>query len=217
MALDPNFTGSVINALPIDKMISGPLNAMIKAQVSASKSYADFLQAVCIKDGRALQLSFDYDETIVDQEGNYQGILQRSMRIPLMAAIEHPNICIEEGSVDFELEVSTAEASNEGTEVEVGLEATIGWGPVSATITGKVSHKSEQTRSSDTRAKYSFHTVLRRQPPPEALLRVIDFLTDAATKPITLPSNSELKNKDTLPVESKTMTPKEEQAAIKGE
>lgn len=217
MALDPSFTGSVINALPIDKMISGPLNAMITAQISASKSYADFLQAVCIKDGRALQINFDYDESVVDQEGNYQGLLQRSMRIPLLAAIEHPNICIESGTVDFELEVSSAEASTKATEAGAELEASIGWGPISAKITGRVSHKSEQTRSSDTRAKYSFHTQLRRQPPPEALMRVIDFLTDAATKPITLPANQELKNKDALPVESKVKTPKEEQAALKEE
>lgn len=216
MALDPNFTGSVINALPIDKMISGPLNAMITAQVSASKSYADFLQSVCIKDGKALQLSFDYDETVVDQEGNYQGILQRSMRIPLMAAIEHPNLSIEEGTVDFELEVSSAEATSSSTEAGAELEASVGWGPVSAKLTGRVSHKSEQTRSSDTRAKYSFHTSIRRQPPPEALMRVIDFLTDAATKPTTLPSNGELQSKDTLPVESKVKTPKEEQAALGG-
>lgn len=216
MALDPNFTGSVINALPIDKMISGPLNAMITAQVAASKSYADFLQAVCIKDGKALQLSFDYDETVVDQEGNYQGMLQRSMRIPLMAAIEHPNLSIEEGTVDFELEVSSAEATSSSTEAGAELEASVGWGPFSAKLTGRVSHKSEQTRSSDTRAKYSFHTSIRRQPPPEALMRVIDFLTDAATKPITLPGNSELKSKDALPADSKVKTPKEEQAALGG-
>lgn len=216
MALDPNFTGSVINALPIDKMISGPLNAMITAQVTASKSYADFLQTVCIKDGQALQLSFDYDETVVDQEGNYQGVLQRSMRIPLMAAIEHPNIAIEEGTVDFELEVSSAEASSNTTEAGAELEASVGWGPFSAKMTGRVSHKSEQTRSSDTRAKYSFHTAIRRQPPPEALMRVIEFLTDAATKPTTLPGNGEVKSKDALPAATKVKTPQEEKAALGG-
>lgn len=216
MALDPNFTGSVINALPIDKMIGGPLNAMITAQISASKSYADFLQSVCIKDGRAVQLSFDYDETVVDQEGNYQGVLQRSMRVPLMAAIEHPNICIEEGTVDFELEVNSAESSTQATEAGAEVEASVGWGPFSAKMTGRVSHKSEQTRSSDTRAKYTFHTSIRRQPAPEALMRVMDFLTDAATKPTTLPNNGDLKSKNALPAQSAMKTPKEEQAAVSG-
>lgn len=216
MALDPNFTGSVINALPMDKMISAPLNAMVTAQVQASKSYADFLQTVCIRDGKAVQLTFDYQETVVDQEGNYQGTRQRSMAVPLMAAIEHPNICIESGSVDFELEITASEASSSSTEVGGELEASVGWGPVSAKLTARASHKQEQTRKTDTRAKYSFHTVLKRQPAPEALCRVIDFLTEASTKPATLPANKELKSKDALPPETKAKTPQEEQKALSG-
>lgn len=210
MALDPNFTGSVINALPIDKMIGGPLNAMVTAQISASKAYADFLQSVCIKDGVATQINFDYEETVVDHEGNYQGVLKKSIRLPLLAAIEHPNICIESANIDFELEVTASEASSSSTGVEAGFEAKAGWGPFSVKIEGKVSHKSEQTRKSDTRAKYSFHTEIRRQPPPEALMRVIDFLTNAATKPVILPANKELQNKDVLPTASKVPTPIEE-------
>lgn len=215
MALDPNLTGSVINALPLDKMIAGPLTAMVSAQVQASKAYADFLQAVCIQDGKAVQITFDYDETVVDQDGNYQGVLQRSMRIPLLAAIEHPNLCVESGTVDFELEVNSAEAFNSSTEAESSTEASVGWGPFSAKITARVCHKQEQTRSSDTRAKYSIHTQLRRQPPPEALRRVMDYMTDAATKPVTLPANKDLKSPDILPLDSNLKTPAEELAEVK--
>lgn len=214
MAVDPRFTGSVINALPLDRMIAGPLTAMVSAQVQASKAYADFLQSVCIKDGKALQITFDYDETIVDSDGNYQGILQRSMRIPLMAAIEHPNLCVETGTVDFELEVSSAESFHSSTEFDGSLEARVGWGPFSAKITARVSHKAEQTRSTDTRAKYSIHTQMKRQPPPEALRRVIDYLTDAATRPITLPANKELKSTDALPADTRLKSPAEELAEM---
>ncbi|VWC14596.1 hypothetical protein BDO18943_05476 [Burkholderia dolosa] len=57
-------------------------------------------------------------------------------------------------------------------------------------LSGRVSHKSEQTRSTDTRAKYSIHTQVKRQSPPEALMRVIDFLTEAATKPVVTEGNA---------------------------
>lgn len=193
MALDPNFTGSVINALPIDKMIGAPLQAMITAQVQAAKSYADFLMGVCIKDGMALQIQFEYDETQVDSAGKLQGVVKKAMRIPLMAAITHPNICIEEGTIDFELEVTASESDTSGTSAEVGFEGKVGWGPVSLSVSGKVSHKSEQTRKQDTRAKYSFHTVIKRQEPPEAIMRVIEFLTEAATKPVVVPGQPEPK------------------------
>lgn len=202
MAIDPGFSGSVLNALPIDKMIGAPLNAMVTAQVSASKAYADFLQTVCIKDGKAVQVDFDYDETITDQEGNYQGVMRKTMRVPLMAIVEHPNVCIETGAVDFEMEVTSSEASFQATDTEASTEVEIGWGPFHAKMSGRVSHKSEQTRKTDTRAKYSFHTELRRQPAPEALMRVIDFLTTAATKPTVLPANKDLQSRDSLPLDT---------------
>jgi hypothetical protein len=203
--MNPNFTGSVLNALPLDKMISGPLQAMIKAQVQASKAYADFLLQVCIKDGKAVAVQFEYDETIVDDKGVYQGTIQKSMRIPLLAAVTHPNICIEEGTIDFEMEISQSEESKSTTEVEASLEASVGWGPYKASMKGRASHKSEQTRKSDTRAKYSIHTAVKRQNPPEALMRVIDFLTDSATKPVQIP-NAQLENKDKLPSGKNVLT-----------
>lgn len=186
MAIDTGLIGSVINALPLDRMISGPLMAMMKAQATASKQYADFLLSVCIKDGKAIAIEFDYDQTLVDSEGKLTGLAKKKMRIPLLAAITHPNICVEEGTIDFELEVSQSEEIHEETDAEASLKASFGWGPFKVSVSGKVSHHKEQTRKTDTRAKYSIHVEAKRQPPPEALMRVIDFLTDAAVKPVQI-------------------------------
>ena len=184
--MDTSLIGSVINALPLDRMISGPLMAMMKAQVMASKQYADFLLTVCIKDGKAISVEFDYDQTLVDTDGKLTGTVKRRMMIPLLAAITHPNICVEEGTIDFELEVSQSEESSSKTDAEAELKASFGWGPFSVSVSGKVSHHQEQTRKTDTRAKYSIHVAIKREPPPEALARVIDYLTDAAVKPIQI-------------------------------
>lgn len=67
--VDAGFIGSVISSLPLDSMISAPLQAMIKAQTQAAKSYTDFLLSVCIKDGKAVSVQFDYEETLVDEKG----------------------------------------------------------------------------------------------------------------------------------------------------
>ncbi|MDR6223480.1 DUF2589 domain-containing protein [Methanococcoides alaskense] len=173
-------------------MISGPLQAMIQAQVQASKAYADFLMSVCIKDGKAIAVEFDYDETIVDAEGKIKGVLEKTMRIPLLAAISHPNICIEEGTIDFELEITQSEETIKGNEAGATTGGSVGWGPFKAQLSGRVSHKSEQTRKTDTRSKYTIHTAVKRQDPPEAMMRVIDFLTDAATKPTVYPDKKVL-------------------------
>lgn len=184
MAIDTGLIGSVINALPLDRMISGPLMAMMQAQATASKQYADFLLTVCIKKFKAIAIEFDYDQTYVDTEGKITGLAKRRMRIPLLAAITHPNICVEEGTIDFELEVNQSEEEKSSTAGEGAFEGSFGWGPFKVKVTGKVSHHKEQTRSTDTRAKYTVHVAAKRQPPSEALMRVIDFLTDAAVKPI---------------------------------
>ncbi len=194
MAIDKGLIGGVINALPLDRMISGPLNAMVTAQTQASKAYADFLMSVCMdlgEDGKASarEIRFTYDETLVDTEGTVTGLIEKTMRIPLLAAITHPNLCIEEGSIDFELEVSQSEETKSSSEVEGSFAAQAGWGPFSVKISGRASHHREQTRKTDTRAKYSIHTTIKRQGPTEGLMRVIDFLTDAATKPVQLPDS----------------------------
>jgi hypothetical protein len=196
--VDPAFVGSVFNALPLDRMITIPLMAMVQAQVQASKAYVDFLLAVCIKDGKAVAVQFDYDETLTDSEGKITGAMKRTIRVPLMAAVVHPCICIEEGTIDFELTVSQAEEEKSSTAGEATLEATVGWGPFKVSVHGSLSHKSEQTRKTDTRAKYTIHITAKRQPAPEGLQRIIDHLVDAATKPGTMPANVEPQKPETL-------------------
>lgn len=128
MSIDNSLIGSVINALPMDRMIAGPLQAMVQAQVTASKSYADFLMQVCVQDGKAVAIQFDYDETLVDEQGEYQGVVSKTMKVPLMAAITHPNIAIEEGNVEFELTIN--QMSEDTSAKDMGAEATgsLGWG-----------------------------------------------------------------------------------------
>ncbi|MEJ5904665.1 DUF2589 domain-containing protein [Pseudomonas kermanshahensis] len=197
MSLDNSLIGSVINALPMDRMIAGPLQAMVQAQVTASKSYADFLMQVCVQEGKAVAIQFDYDETIVDEQGEYQGVVSRTMKVPLVAAITHPNIAIEEGNVEFELTIN--QMSEDVTDKNLAASATgsLGWGPFKLNVKGSISHKSTQTRKTDTRARYAFSTTLKRQDPPEAMMRVIDFLTEAATKP-TVVKSAKLNSPDVI-------------------
>ncbi|WP_122693397.1 DUF2589 domain-containing protein, partial [Pseudomonas viridiflava] len=90
---------------------------------------ADFLMGVCIQDGKAVSVQFDYDETLVDEQGVYKGTVSKTMRIPLLAAISHPNITIEEGTIDFELTVSQMAEDSSTTEGSGTFEAKMGWGP----------------------------------------------------------------------------------------
>lgn len=195
--IDNSLIGSVINSLPMDRMIAGPLQAMVQAQVTASKSYADFLMQVCIQDGKAVAIQFDYDETIVDEQGEYKGVVSKTMKVPLLAAITHPNIAIEEGKVEFELTIQQSAEDSSSSDKSGSMAASLGWGPFKLNMKGSISHKSTQTRKTDTRARYAFNTTIKRQEPPEALMRVIDFLTDAATKP-TVANSAKLESPEAI-------------------
>jgi len=181
---ETEFVGSVLSSLPLDKLIASPLNAMIQAQIGASHQYAEFLMSVCVKDGEAVNVQFKYDEVLTDKEGNYTGNRERTMTLPLIAAISHPNMGIERGTVDFEITVHSATESHSTDSKSGSLSASVGWGPIKATVHGSLSHKSEQTRKTDTTAKYSVHTEVKRIDPPEGLMKVIDFMTQAALKPV---------------------------------
>ncbi|MBD1589554.1 DUF2589 domain-containing protein [Pseudomonas typographi] len=196
--IDKDLIGSVLHSLPMDRVFSAPLHAMIQAQVSANKAYADFLMGVCIQQGKAVAIEFTYDENIVDEQGIYQGQAEKRMRIPLVAAVTHPNIAIEEGTIDFELTIDHFAENTRSTAASSELSSELGWGAFNVSVKGSVSHAKEQTRKTDTRARYQVKTVVRRQAPPEALMRVIDALTSAASKPLMF-ANAALVNTDTLP------------------
>ncbi len=188
MPIDSSLVGNVINALPLDRMISGPLNAMVTAQVQASKSYVEFLEKVCLdeKSKQAKTVTFSYQENLLDSSGKPiadKPPVTREMKVPLLAIVSHPNITIEEGTVDFELNISQSLEETSSNSTEVTAEASIGWSIFSASMKGSVSHKSEQTRKTDTRAKYSIHTRIARQDAPEALQRIIDVMTNSSDKP----------------------------------
>jgi hypothetical protein len=178
-------------------MFAAPVQAAIETHTQACKSVASFIDEVGMtEDGQVRMVRFSYKEAEMDTEGNATGtVIDRSVDIPFIATVPLPAIGVEVVTVDFDLEVSTSEASSKESEAKGSFSAKAGWGPFSVQMSGSVSHKSTQTRKTDTRAKYTVHLEARKQDPPEALMRVIDILTNAASKPLPAASAPKLPNK----------------------
>ena len=79
------------------------------------------------------------------------------------------------------MEVSTQSASKSSTDSSAELTVKGGFGCWSASFTGKVSHHAENSRSSDTSAKYSV-SVKGKQEKPEGLMKVLDMLNNSIGK-----------------------------------
>ncbi|MCM1145561.1 MAG: DUF2589 domain-containing protein [Lachnoclostridium sp.] len=177
---DSNFVGNVVNNLPIDKMISAPLTATIKAQSEMSMALAQFVQSVGLdKDGNVRMVTFNYEDS------NGGETTKRHIKAPFLALTGIPNLAVEEVNVSFELAITSAETEkiDNSAQLDASVSTKSWFSPLSVSMTGSVSHSRSQTRSTDTRAKYSFDICAKKQGTPEALQRIIDAITDSVATP----------------------------------
>lgn len=174
----------IVNNLPIEKMVAAPLLAAIKAQSEMSMALANFVDKVGLDDkGNIRMVTFNYSEA-TGAEGEES--IERHIEAPFIALTGVPNLAVEDVSISFDLAVNTAESSEAKTETKATneTEAKSWWSPVSTKFTGSVTHNSNQTRSTDTRAKYTFNVNARKQGTPEALMRIIDTITNSVATPM---------------------------------
>ena len=161
------FTG-----LPIENLIAAPLLAAAKGQKSLAATTAQFITEVGMDSiGNTKSVKFNYDD----------GSEHVALDVPLLSIINIPSLCVDSIDVEFEMEVSTQTASKSSTDSSAELTVKGGFGCWSASFTGKVSHHSENSRKSDTSAKYSV-SVKGKQEKPEGLMKVLDMLNNSIGK-----------------------------------
>lgn len=188
--MNHEIVGGIVNSLPIEKMVAAPLVAAVKAQSEMSQSLAHFIQDVGIdKDGNMRMVTLKHAEQLTDPGNPSQ---ERYIQAPFLAMTGLPNLAIDTADISFDLEVSTAEddTAKNSADSQVTSEYKSWWSPVTAKFTENVTHSSEQTRHTDTRAKYSFNISASKQGTPEAFMRIIDAVTNA----VALPSSSQTAN-----------------------
>jgi len=161
------FTG-----LPIENLIAAPLLAACEGQKALAQSTAQFISEVGMdKDGNTKSVAFKYAD----------GSESVALDVPLLSIINIPSLCVDEIDINFDMEVSTQSASKSSTDSSAELSVKAGFGCWSASFTGKVSHHSENSRKSDSSAKYSI-SVKGKQEKPEGLMKVLDMLNNSIGK-----------------------------------
>lgn len=201
--MDHAVVGEIVNNLPIDKMVSAPLIAAIKAQTDMSMALAHFVKDVGIDEkGQVRMVTFNYQEDVLGPDGKPK-TQDRHIEAPFLALTGIPNLAIEDVHISFDLEVSTAEDDEKinQEDAKVETEYKSWWSPVSTKLTGNVTHSSSQTRHTDTRAKYTFNVSARKQDAPEGFMRILDAITNSAATP-----HLETKKDNLLPSEKKDGT-----------
>ena len=164
------FTG-----LPIENLISAPLLAAANGQKALAATTAQFITEVGMdSSGNTKSVKFNYED----------GTEQVALNVPLLSIINVPSLCVDEIDINFDMEVSTQAASKSSTDTSAELTVKGGFGCWSAKFTGKVSHHSENSRQSDTSAKYTV-SVKGKDKKPEGLMKVLDMLNSSIGKGTT--------------------------------
>ena len=170
------FTG-----FPMETLIAATLLAASEGQKSLAATTASFIQEVGMdKDGNTKSVSFKYED----------GSESVALDVPLLSIINIPSLCVDSIDVEFDMEVSTQSASKSSTDSSATASASVGWGCWSAKFEGKVSHHSENSRSSDTSAKYSV-SVKGKQEKPEGLMKVLAMLNTSIGKQKEAPAGGQ--------------------------
>lgn len=128
---------SELNNVDFEKLMGGPLQAAIKAQVASSNSTIEYIQEVGFnknEDGEiesVKYVEFMYDEKTgeVDDDGN-EVTKSKLLKVPLLSMVTLPAIRIENLEVDFNVKLNSVQSRKTSSKLGVNAEVKAGWGPV---------------------------------------------------------------------------------------
>ena len=178
--------------LPIGELIANPLIAAAQAQGKLAGITEQFIKEVGLQDNNgqltARTVDFDYDAIVETKSTDGQGVETtttsaepRTMKVPLLAIVNTPNLSVKDVTIDFDMKVQSTSENKSSTTANVTTSANYKawWSPVSASMTASVGSKSENTRKTDNSARYTVHCQARDDGAPEGLMKVLDILGDS--------------------------------------
>ncbi len=181
--------------LPMRDLIGGPLDAACEAQVKLANATADFIKIVGFMppagggqdddptETRTAKFKFKRPKEELDNTTGVRSEEEVEIEVPLLAIVNVPSLSIKTVDITFDMEVKSASSSVEKTDKSASgsAQAKVGWGVFSAkmSVSGSVSSHKENTRSSDTSAKYHVEVHAADSGMPEGLARVMDILQTA--------------------------------------
>jgi hypothetical protein len=169
-------------ALPLEFIISAPLNGAVKAQAIAADNLRAFLEA--FKD-KTVEFKTSASQTTGATPSNGAG-QQLSVSVPLLAVVPVPYLRIDSLTASFKYEISQIVMDKSQTEKGVDLDAgTAGFlsNFVRATVKGSVSSKSSSESTLNRSGSLEITVHASEAPIPEGLARVLSLLAHAVPPP----------------------------------
>ncbi len=137
---------SELNNIDFRKMIGGPLQAAVDAQVASSLATIDFINKVGFRqpDPNAprelVMVDFSHTRKDVNAAGQPEEKAV-NLRVPLLAMLPIPSLRIEHVIIDFNVKLNSVESSSTSEALGVSAEVGGGFGPVNFKVSASYQRK----------------------------------------------------------------------------
>jgi len=137
---------SELNNIDFRKMIGGPLQAAVDAQVASSLATIDFINKVGFtapdSDGKRELVMVDFSHKRTDVDADGQPVNKETfVKVPLLAMLPIPSLRIEHVIIDFNVKLNSVESASTSDALGVNAEVKGGWGPVSFKVSASYQRK----------------------------------------------------------------------------
>ncbi|MDQ1087510.1 DUF2589 domain-containing protein [Siphonobacter sp. SORGH_AS_1065] len=137
---------SELNNIDFRKMIGGPLQAVVDAQVASALATVNFINSVGFTETdqgkkELVMVDFTHTRKDVNSDGTPND-KEIHLKVPLLAILPIPSLRIEHAIIDFNVKLNSVETSSISDSIKVGVEAKGGWGPVSFKVSASYQRKS---------------------------------------------------------------------------
>lgn len=200
LSMSQEFSG-----LPMDALITGPLNAAANANAAMAVTQTKFLLDTCFthkdgdKDYKPIMIKMSLDRAVIDNTGDKPEVKTSTtdFNLPLLTIVPLNSLAVQKVDINFEMEVksSFSEETNQTKESafkgEAEISAKLGYGPFSVTVKGSASYDSKESSEQNTHyqksnsAKYSIGVSAGQLPLPKGVLTIIDAFSKSI-EPIKL-------------------------------
>jgi len=174
----PNF-GNELGALNFEKIVGGPLTAVIKAQALAATTTLEFIDKVAFTGASPGSRTVQNAVFAYNRQGP-NGTETFNMTVPFLLMVPIPYIEIDEVTIDFNVKLNSVDtsSSSDSSSQSASLSVGVNWGFGSASLTGSIAHQSQSKQSSTVKKEYSLNVKVHASQAglPKGAERLLDIL-----------------------------------------
>ena len=172
---------SARNNIDLKKMLGGPLQAVVEAQVASALATVNFINTVGFTDdgnGKKELVMVDFTHTRKDVDADGKPVEKDvNIKIPLLAMLPIPSLRIEHAIIDFNVKLNSVETSTVSDQIGVSAEVKGGWGPVSFKVSASYQRKS--TTGVEVKKEYALNVNVKavQDEMPAGLEKILGMLS----------------------------------------